>query len=442
MEQLRNQALIDKARGQADHITSAFEHEGITIVTEYSEDGGIECMYRKGRILVRDSYLEEVRAILGQPMGREGDEHVRRVIEGVVALCLVETRDDNPRLKVPAGRPPTVPEAVDAADAEFGEGIATPDQVLTVDPSVPCPATEPEEVYNDIEPYPGICTENSGEGVVVYVADTGLLQDAASTHPWLAGVRRARKPNGQLQDWDVDQWQDPFDSQYRIPPYGGHGTFVAGVIRCEAPRADVIVARIFRLAGSALESHFVRELRAALRFDVDVFNLSISAPTRRSRPLMAFARWLRLLDQYKGVACVVSAGNSGTNRWSWPAAFPKMVGVGALAANWRDRARFSNYGGWVDVYAPGRDLINAYATGEYRCHDAPYTNEIRHFYGMARWSGTSFSTPIVTGRIAARMWRTGENGQEAAAALLAEARAHAIPGVGAILLPCGHRHGG
>jgi subtilisin family serine protease len=394
-------------------------------------------MHAADHILVRDSYLAEIQAILGQP---EGFAHVTRVIEGVVALSFVAAKR-NPRLKVRAGRQPTVTEAVEASDAEFGEGIATPDQVLTVDPGVPCPATEPEEAYADIEPYPGICTENSGEGVVVYVADTGLLRDAASTHPWLAGVRRAHKPDGQLQDWDPDRWNDPADGVSRIPPYCGHGTFVAGVIRCEAPRAEVIVARIFRFAGSSLESHFVRELQVALRIGVDVFNLSISALTRHSRPLMAFERWLRLLDQYKGVVCVVAAGNSGSHRWSWPAAFPTMVGVGALAANWRDRARFSNYGGWVDVYAPGRDLINAYATGPYRCHDAPYANDIRHFYGMARWSGTSFSTPIVAGLIAARMWRTGENGQEAAAGLLAEARSHAIPGVGAILLPCGHRSG-
>jgi subtilisin family serine protease len=437
VEQLRNQARIDKARGQADHITKAFNAEKITIVTGYGDDGEVEFMHAADHILVRDSYLAEIQAILGQP---EGFAHVTRVIEGVVALSFVAAKR-NPRLKVRAGRQPTVTEAVEASDAEFGEGIATPDQVLTVDPGVPCPATEPEEAYADIEPYPGICTENSGEGVVVYVADTGLLRDAASTHPWLAGVRRAHKPDGQLQDWDPDRWNDPADGVSRIPPYCGHGTFVAGVIRCEAPRAEVIVARIFRFAGSSLESHFVRELQVALRIGVDVFNLSISALTRHSRPLMAFERWLRLLDQYKGVVCVVAAGNSGSHRWSWPAAFPTMVGVGALAANWRDRARFSNYGGWVDVYAPGRDLINAYATGPYRCHDAPYANDIRHFYGMARWSGTSFSTPIVAGLIAARMWRTGENGQEAAAGLLAEARSHAIPGVGAILLPCGHRSG-
>jgi subtilisin family serine protease len=211
------------------------------------------------------------------------------------------------------------------------------------------------------------------------------------------------------------------------------------VARCMAPGADIFVANAFKVAGSTLETHLARHLDAALADGYDLFHLSITAPTRKDLPLKSFEHWLRRLRQYKGVGCVVAAGNSGVSVPTWPANFPGMVAAGALAADWRSRALFSNYGPWVDVYAPGRDLINAFATGTYTCYTAPYAGQERNFYGMAKWSGTSFSTPIVTGLIAARMSRTGENAHEASAALLAEAREHAIPGVGPILLP--HCHG-
>ena len=159
-----------------------------------------------------------------------------------------------------------------------------------------------------------------------------------------------------------------------------------------APQADIIVSNVFAIAGSALETHFVKSSTQRSTFGVNVFNLSITTTTRKDLYLLGFRGWLKRLRQYKGVVCVVAAGNNGDRKPCWPAAFPGMVSVGALAADWRSRADFSNYGGWVDVYAPGRSLINAYATGTYICYDDPYTGQERKFYGMAMWSGKSFST--------------------------------------------------
>ncbi|HLK01289.1 MAG TPA: S8/S53 family peptidase [Streptosporangiaceae bacterium] len=395
---------------QVDYIVSAFGERGIPIGV-VTADRGVSYMYAEGHLVVREEHLERVQRMLPCPATAE------RITGGIMLVRMSEDA---------SGEQPSVADLLPRIDAELGEGVATPNQVLTAAGEMrPCPATEPQEVYDGIEPSPSVDVGDGGAGVLIFVADTGLLDGAATTAPWLAGV-----------EGDPDPLPKPLpDGTQPIPPYAGHGTFVAGVARCMAPRADIFVANIFSVAGSALETDFVRKLDAALNLGVDIFNLSIVAPTRNDVPLQAFRAWLKRARQYKGVVCVVAAGNSGSRLPQWPAAFPETVSVGALAADWRSRADFSDYGGWVDVYAPGRGLINAYATGTYTCRVAPYVGQQRKFYGMARWSGTSFSTPIVTGLIAARMSRTGENGRQAAEALLAEARAQAIPGVGAVLLP-------
>jgi subtilisin family serine protease len=445
----------DGAAGKLGERGSKDDGSGGVEVGVQISGGGMGFMYAEGQILVREGYLGRVAQILAGKEIQQGHvptdqklgawaadkpKPVEPLIDGVVVLHFERQRD---------GNFPSVLDALNRIDGVLGPGYATPNHVLTVAGNAgPCPATEPEVVYDGIEPYPSVCPGDVGAGISIYVADTGLLwypgdlpsapalgdvvTDQGTVHPWLTGVR------GKL-----DKKEDLTGAT--IKPYEAHGTFVAGVARCMAPGAEIFVANAFKVAGSTLETDLARHLDNALAHGYSLFHLSVTAPTRKDLPLLSFQGWLRRMHQHKGVACVVAAGNSGSPLPTWPAAFPEVVSVGALAADWRSRALFSNYGPWVDVYAPGRDLINAFATGTYTCYTAPYgsmrpsgqpSGQVRKFYGMAKWSGTSFSTPLVTGLIAARMSRTGENGKEAAAALLAEARAQAIPGVGAILLPC------
>lgn len=428
--------LDTKIAEQVDTIRRAFADAGIK-VNLLKQDRGVRYMYAEGEVLVRENYLDRVQSFLDElrePHGRLSDRRRRReprevkpVIPGIVLLRLA----DQPGIDEPEAFDQLIAEI----DARFGEGVATPNHVLTVDGEIgPCPATEPQGAYAEIEPRPSVSPGDAGAGIRIYMADTGLLPEAQEgqddswlrAHPWLKGVQGGDDPKAPPL---------PTDPANAIEPYVAHGTFVAGVARCMAPGAEVKVDNIFRIAGSALERHFVRKLGAALHQGYDIFHISATAPTRHDRPMEAFAIWLKNARSYKGVVCVAPAGNSGSHLPSWPAAFRHVVSVGALAADWRSRANFTNCGPWVDVYAPGRNLINAYATGTYTYRTTPYEGKERVFYGMAQWSGTSFSSPIVTGLIAARMTRTGENGREAAAALLAEGRAQAIPGVGPILLP-------
>ncbi len=271
--------------------------------------------------------------------------------------------------------------------------------------------------------------------VTVGVVDTGvLLSWEGLAHPWI------RSHVSICPEDDEDLLATRADG--RQPALGvadGHGTFVTGLILGEAPRVLVRVhaavdAEVVGPDGlGAAEDRLVAAAIRALAVDprVQVINLSfgggVFAEDHEPPELLRAA--LEDVD-FSRVAVVASAGNEPSGEPTWPAAFPGVIGVGAVDASEVDGdgqptlAPFSNHGSWVDAYASGVDVVGPFLDeGELRHASAADADGGRTegFHGWATWSGTSFAAATVSGRIAASAVENDLCGAEAAAAVLAAA---------------------
>jgi subtilisin family serine protease len=254
----------------------------------------------------------------------------------------------------------------------------------------------------------------AGAGVTVGVIDTGMDRNG-----WLDGAYLAAPA-----DFDTEV-ASARKSSTPLGPQTGHGLFLSGLILQQAPGAAVKVWKVLDGDGVADIDDVVDAIYRAAASGVDILNLSLGCFTRNDRPPWTLAKALADLDPE--IVVVASAGNAGQMRPFWPAAFERVVAVGAIADadHGLTIAQYSNCGPWVDLYVPASDVLSTFihydgqVALERRRNGAKIDTETVAYRSWATWSGTSMAAAIVSGAIA-RAAGTSASARAAARALLTQ----------------------
>lgn len=161
-----------------------------------------------------------------------------------------------------------------------------------------------------------------------------------------------------------------------------HGTAIASIIAANtdgyvglAPNADLYAAAVFeedaRQGEIASTLNLIKALDWLISSEVDVVNVSLAGPPNR---LLETA--LKRVAE-RDILIVAAAGNGGPGAEPmYPAAYSDVVAVTAVDARGRV-FRLANRGDYLDLAAPGVDLLHARAGG-----------------GYTSSSGTSFAVPF------------------------------------------------
>jgi subtilisin family serine protease len=163
----------------------------------------------------------------------------------------------------------------------------------------------------------------------------------------------------------------------------GHGTHVTGIagaltnngkgVAGGCFECGLLIAKVMGSLGFTTDSRIVSGINWSVNHGADVVNLSLGGSGDSSVLTTAVNRANAL-----GAVVVAAAGNEGTNVPQYPAAYSKVIAVSATTTDGR-LASFSNRGDWVDLAAPGTDILSTRMSGGYKT-----------------MSGTSMSAPLVS----------------------------------------------
>jgi thermitase len=233
--------------------------------------------------------------------------------------------------------------------------------------------------------FPGAWNDTRGAGAKIAIVDSGI----DSNHPDIGGKISAQRD---FVAGDAVA-NDPF----------GHGTQVAGIaaaltnngkgVAGGCPSCKLLVARVLNERGDTYTSTLVSGINWSANSGADVINLSINGPDNGSLETAINAA------AASGAVIVASAGNNRGPRY--PAAYSKVIAVSATNKN-DGLAYFSNYGTYVDLAAPGTNILSTRAGGGY--DEASGTSESAPF--VAALAGLLASEGKTSSEIRQRMQST------------------------------------
>ncbi|TDW70679.1 Ig-like domain-containing protein [Kribbella pratensis] len=171
----------------------------------------------------------------------------------------------------------------------------------------------------------------------------------------------------------------------------GHGTMTLGIIAAAANNGvgvagvgwnvKAMPVKVLDANGSGYDEDIAEGIYWAVDHGAKVINMSLGGPD--DNPILHQAISDAVND---GVTVVAAAGNDGSDDLQYPASYTEVIAVAATDAS-GSLTDFSSFGNWVDIAAPGVDILS---TGPRNLTPSGYEP---YWY----CTGTSCSAPIVTG---------------------------------------------
>ncbi|MES2526935.1 MAG: S8 family peptidase [Bdellovibrionota bacterium] len=208
------------------------------------------------------------------------------------------------------------------------------------------------------------------------------------------------KLKGDCQGWNFtadaesDAAKSPQDND-------GHGSHVAGIIAAQIndygiaginPNIQIMPIKVMGSTSSdtavPTSESFARGIQYAADNGADVINMSLGWPKSLETENLRRAVFAAL---QKGVIIVAAAGNNNSPEPLFPCAYEGVICVAASTLD-GSYAGFSNYGGHVDVVAPGEGILSL--------HPTAFEPDFFSVNGFEVRSGTSQAAPAVTALIA------------------------------------------